>query len=127
MLNAASIPCQSKFLFTTLTRPFTPGRLSRRHLLFMFAFPCNHVVVSHSTSSYTPCALTSHHRVRCSSGLKQLAKHHSHMTNTPCKALQKSRRGRYSFICPYSSSWMMDKKHGTCLRNGRGCAAWALI
>ena len=30
----------------------------------------------------------------------------------------------------YSSSWMIsvrDKKHGTCLRNRRGCAAWALI
>ena len=42
----------------------------------------------------------------------------------------KIRRGCYSFICPYSSSWMIsviDKKHGTCLRNGRGCAAWALI
>ena len=44
--------------------------------------------------------LTSHHRVRCRSALKQLAKHHSHVTNTPCKAPQKSRRGRYSFICP---------------------------
>jgi len=47
------------------------------------------------------------------------------MQSTP-----KIRRGCYSFICPYSSSWMIsviDKKHGTCLRNGRGCAAWALI
>ena len=45
---------------------------------------------------------------------------------------QKSRRGRYSFIVCLSvlSYWMIsvrDKKHGTCLRNGRGCAAWALI
>ena len=43
----------------------------------------------------------------------------------------KSRRGRYCFIVCLSvlSYWMIsvrDKKHGTCLRNGRGCAAWAL-
>jgi len=35
------------------------------------------------------------------------------------------------FVCLFVlSSWMIgvrDKKHGTCLRNGRGCAAWALI
>ena len=60
--------------------------------------PIYHLIVLDSTPSYTLCALTSHHRVRCSSGLYQLAKHHSHMTFTPCKALQKSRRGRYSFI-----------------------------
>ena len=35
-----------------------------------------HVPIKHSTSSYTLCALTSHYRVRCSSGLKQIAKHH---------------------------------------------------
>jgi len=43
------------------------------------------------------------------------------MQSTP-----KSRRGRYCFICLFCRrGW--DKKHGTCLRNGRGCAAWALI
>ena len=47
----------------------------------------------HSTSSYTLCTLTSHHRVRCSSGLKHLAKHHSHVTYTPCKAPQKAVEG----------------------------------
>ena len=48
------------------------------------------------------------------------------MQSTP-----KIRRGRYSFIClSVRSYWMIsvrDKKHGTCLRNGRGCAAWALV
>jgi len=61
--------------------------------------PIYHSIVLDSTPSYTLCALTSHHRVRCSSRLKQLAKQHSHVTNTPCKAPKKSRRGRYSFIC----------------------------
>ena len=60
--------------------------------------PFYHFIVLDSTPSYTLCALTSHHRVRLCSGLYQLAKHHWHVTNTPCKALQKSRRGRYSFI-----------------------------
>jgi len=93
--------------------------------------PIYHSIVFDSTPSYTPCALTSHHRDRCSSGLKQLAKHHWHVTNTPCKAPQKAVEGATAlFVCLYSSSWMIivrDKKHGTCLRNGRGCAAWALI
>jgi len=62
--------------------------------------PIYHSIVLDCTPSYAFCGLTSHHRVRCSSALKQLAKHHSHVTNTPCKAPQKSRRGRYSFICP---------------------------
>ena len=48
------------------------------------------------------------------------------MQSTP-----KIRRGRYSFIClSVRSYWMIsvrDKKYGTCLRNGRGCVAWALI
>ena len=39
-----------------------------------------HLIVFDSTPSCTLCALTSHHRVRCSSGLKHLAKHHSHET-----------------------------------------------
>ena len=42
--------------------------------------PMYHFVVFVSTPSHTICALTSHHRVRCSSGLKHLAKHHSHET-----------------------------------------------
>ena len=62
--------------------------------------PIYHSIVLDSTPSNTPFALTSHHRVRCSSGLKQLAKHYSHVTNAPCKAPKKIRRGRYSFICP---------------------------
>ena len=45
------------------------------------------------TPSYTLCALTSHHRVRCSSGLKQLAKYHSQVTYTPCKSPQKAVEG----------------------------------
>ena len=93
--------------------------------------PFYHFIVLDSTPSYTLCALTSHHRVRCSSGLKHV-KHHQHVTNTPCKAPQKSVEGATAlFVClSVLSSWMIgvrDKKHGTCLRNGRGCAAWALI
>ena len=38
-------------------------------------------------------ALTSHHRVLCSSGLKQLAEHHWHVTSTPCKAPKKAVEG----------------------------------
>jgi len=51
--------------------------------------PIYHSIVLYSTPSYTLCALTSHHRVRCSSGLKQLAKHHSHVTYTPCRTPKK--------------------------------------
>ena len=47
------------------------------------------------------------------------------------QSTQKSVEGATAlFVCLYSSSWMIgvrDKKHSTCLRNGRGCAAWALI
>ena len=94
--------------------------------------PIYHLIVLDSTPSYTLCALTSHHHVRCSSGLKQLTKHHWHVTYTPCKAPQKAVEGATAlFVCLFVlSSWMIgvrDKKHGTCLRNGRGCAAWALI
>ena len=43
------------------------------------------------------------------------------MQSTP-----KSRRGRYCFICLFCRrGW--DKKHGTCLRNGRGCAAYHIL
>ena len=52
-----------------------------------------HFVVFVSTPSHTICALTSHHRVRCSSAFKQLAKHHWHVTNTPCKAPKKAVEG----------------------------------
>ena len=63
--------------------------------------PTYHSIVLDSTPSYTPCALTSHHCVRCSSGLKQLAKHHWHVTNTPCKAPQKAVEGATAlFVCP---------------------------
>ena len=55
--------------------------------------PIYHLIVLDSTPSYTLCALTSHHRVRCSSSLKQLAKLHSHVTYTPCKAPQKAVEG----------------------------------
>ena len=51
--------------------------------------PIFHFIVFDSTPSYILCALTFHHRVRCSSGLKQLAKHHWHVTNTSCKAPKK--------------------------------------
>jgi len=51
--------------------------------------PIYHSIVFDSTPSYTPFALTSHHRVRCSSGLKRFAKHHSQVTYTPCKAPKK--------------------------------------
>jgi hypothetical protein len=37
--------------------------------------------------------IIANHRVRCSSGLKQLAKHHSQVTYTPCKAPQKAVEG----------------------------------
>ena len=49
-----------------------------------------HFIDIDSTPSYTVCALTSHHGVRCSSGLKQLAKRHWHVTYTPCKAPKKT-------------------------------------
>ena len=55
--------------------------------------PMYHSIVLDCTRSYTLCALNSHHRVRCSSGSKQLANHHSHVTNTPCKAPQKAVEG----------------------------------
>ena len=55
--------------------------------------PIYHLIVIDSTPSCTLSALTSHHRVRCRSGLKQLAKHHSQVTHTPCKAPQKSVEG----------------------------------
>ena len=62
--------------------------------------PIYHLIVLDCTPSYTLCALTSHHRVRCSSGLKQLAKHHSQVTRTPCKAPQKAVEGATAlFIC----------------------------
>jgi hypothetical protein len=48
--------------------------------------PIFHLIVFDSTPSCILCTLTSHHRVRCSSGLEQLAKHHWHVTYTPCKA-----------------------------------------
>jgi len=75
--------------------------------------PIYHLIFLDSTPSYTLCTLTSHHRVRLCSGLYQLAKHHWHVTNAPCKALQKSRRGRYCFICLsvclfVLSSWMIS-------------------
>ena len=149
--------------------------------------PIYHSIVFDSTPSYTLCALTSRHRVRCSSGLYQLAKHHLHVTYCTmsisiehvwaCPHLSFDRLGLYTFLhslysnfspsrplqlwieapcetslardkystqmtqksvegatalfaCLYSSYWMIsvgNKKHGTCLRNGRGCAAWALI
>ena len=54
--------------------------------------------IKHSTSSFTLCALTSHHRVRCSSGLKQLAKHHQHVTYTPCKAPKKAVEGATALL-----------------------------
>ena len=61
------------------------------------------------TPSYSLCILTSRHRVRCSSGLKQLAKHHSQVTYTPCKAPQKAVEGATAlFVCLYSSSWMLS-------------------
>ena len=52
--------------------------------------PIYHSIVLDSTPSYTFCAPTSHHRVRCSSGVKQLAKRHWHVTYTPCKAPKKT-------------------------------------
>jgi len=55
--------------------------------------PIYHFIVIDSTPSCTLSALTSHHRVRCRSGFKQLAKHHSQVTHTPCKAPQKSVEG----------------------------------
>ena len=95
--------------------------------------PIYHSIVLYSTPSYTFCALTSHHRVRCSSGLKQLAKHHWHVTYTPSRPPKKAVEGATALLCvclSVLSSWTIsvrDKKHGTCLRNGRGCAVWALI
>jgi len=71
--------------------------------------PIYHLIVIDSTPSCTLSALTSHHRVRCSSGLKQLAKHHSQVTHTPCKAPQKAVEGATAlFVCLYSSSWMIS-------------------
>ena len=60
--------------------------------------PIYHLIVLDSTPSYTLCALTSHHRVRCISGLKQLAKHHWHVTYTPCKAPQKAVEGATALL-----------------------------
>ena len=56
------------------------------------------------TPSYSLCILTSRHRVRCSSGLKQLAKHHSQVTYTPCKAPQKA------VVCLFVFVVMDDKR-----------------
>ena len=71
--------------------------------------PIYHLIVLDSTPSYTLCAQTSQHRVRCSSAFKQLAKHHWHVTNTPCKAPQKAVEGATAlFVCLYSSSWMIS-------------------
>jgi len=62
--------------------------------------PIYHLIVIASTPSCTLSALTSHHRVRCHSGLKQLAKHHSQVTHTPCKAPQKDVEGATAlFVC----------------------------
>ena len=66
--------------------------------------PIYHLIVLDCTPSYTLCALTSHHRVRCSSGLKQLAKHHSQVTYTPCKAPQKA------VVCLFVFVVMDDKR-----------------
>ena len=82
---------------------------------------CNHVVVSATSSNlrimccmdvlppYTLCALTSHHRVRCSSALKQLAKHHWHVTYTPCKAIKKPYRALLLF-CVFVCSVVVDDR-----------------
>ena len=74
--------------------------------------PIYHLIVLDSIPSNTLCALTSHHRVRCSSGLKHLAKRHSHETYMRRAKQLKSRRGRYCFIClsvclSVLSSWMI--------------------
>ena len=63
--------------------------------------PIYHSIVLDFTPSCALCALTFHHRVRCSSGLKQLAKRHWHVTYTPCKAPQKAVEGATAlFVCP---------------------------
>jgi len=81
------------------------------------------------TPSYSLCTLTSHHRVRCSSGLKQLAKHHSQVTYTPCKAPQNAVEGATAlFVCLFVclsvlSSWMRQniaRAYGTGVGARRG-------
>ena len=68
--------------------------------------PIYHLIDIEPTPSCTLCALTSHHRVRCRSGLKQLAKHHSQVTNTPCKAPKKPSRALQLYLSVLSS-WMI--------------------
>jgi len=92
--------------------------------------PIYHSIVFDSTPSYTLCALTSHHRVRCNSGLKQLAKCRWHVTNTPCKAPQKSVEGATAlFVClSVLSYWMRQniaRAYGTGVGARRG--HWFLI
>jgi len=72
--------------------------------------PIFHFIVMDSTPSYTLCALTSHPRVRCSSGLKQLANHPSHVTYSISHAKHhKIRRGRYCFIVRPSVDHTIEK------------------
>ena len=71
--------------------------------------PIYHLIVLASTPSYLLCALTSHHRVRCSSALKQLAKHHWHVTYTPCKAIKKPYRALLLF-CVFVCSVVVDDR-----------------
>jgi len=75
----------------------------------VWACPIYHSIVLDSTPSYTLCALTPYHRARCSSALKQLAKHHSHVTHTPRRPPKKAVEGATAlFVCLYSSSWMIS-------------------
>ena len=73
-----------------------------------------HSIVLDSTHSYTSCALTSHHRVRCRSRLKQLAKHHSQVTHTPCLFVRIRRPGWWTKN--------MARAYGT----GVGRGAWGV-
>jgi hypothetical protein len=69
--------------------------------------PIYHLIVIDSTPSCTLSALTSHHRVRCRSGLKQLAKHHSQVTHTPCKVPQKAVEGATAFLSVFLSVFVV--------------------
>ena len=81
--------------------------------------PIFHFIVMDSTPPYTLCAPTSQHRVRCSSAFKQLAKHHWHVTNTPCKAPKKAVEGATAlYVLTSVRTWTIPvKKRNSIFRN----------
>ena len=86
--------------------------------------PIYHLIVLDCTPSYTLCALTYHHRVRCSSGLKQLAKHHQHVTYTPCKAPKKAVEGATALLLSRFLLFLSTRVTMSLLRCMLNCAKY---